>query len=395
MAAGFVIVGAGECGVRAAFALREAGFEGPLTLIGDEPHLPYERPPLSKGSIDPPKPIRQAEAYGDAGITLLRGTRAERIDRERHTVALSGGDDIAYDALLLTTGCRARLFPAIAGARTLRTLDDARALMDGIAAGRHMAIVGGGFIGLELAATARALGAVVTVIEAAGRLMARAVPEAVAAVAEARHREAGVDIRLDAPVESADAHRVTLADGTAIEADTVIAGVGSAPVTDLAEEAGLEVDNGIRVDGRFATADPRIFAAGDCCTFPYRGRPVRLESWQAAQQQGAHAARAMLGAAEAFAAVPWFWSDQHDLTLQVAGLAEPDLPHVRRDLDECAFVLFQLDGDGALVSVSGIGRDNAIAKDVRLGQMMMERAIKPDPAALRDPGTNLKALLKR
>jgi 3-phenylpropionate/trans-cinnamate dioxygenase ferredoxin reductase subunit len=394
MTAGMVIIGAGECGVRAAFALREAGHAGPVTLVGEEPHLPYERPPLSKTMPVTPKPIAAESRYEEAGIDFWRGARVERIDRLGRSVELSDGTVIAFDKLLITTGARARRFPGMETACTLRTVDDAHRILGELGTGSHLGIVGGGFIGLELAATARTMGAKVTVVEAADRPMARVVPAAIASIAEARHRDEGVELILGAKVEQAASDRIVLADGRTIECDVVVAGVGALPDTTLAEAAGLAVDNGIIVDGSFRTSLPNIHAAGDCCSFPYRGKRVRLESWRAAQDQANHAAAAMLGSEDAYGRVPWFWSDQYDLTLQVAGLPEPSLPFIRRDLGDGAFVLFQLDGGGQLVSACGIGAGNAVAKDIRLAEMMMERGVAPEPARLSDPDVNLKVQLK-
>lgn len=394
MSDGVVIVGAGECGVRAAFALRQAGFEGAVTLLGEEPHLPYERPPLSKSAPPTVRPIATAEAYGAAGIDLVRGCRVTGIDRSRRRVLLADGGDLAYDKLLLATGARARTLPGAEAARTLRTLDDAEAIMTAIGGGRRLVIVGGGFIGLELAATARGLGAEVTVVEAAERLMARAVPAPIAAVAEARHRDAGVALILGTAVRDVAAHRVTLHDGHVLEGDAVIVGIGAVPNDALAAAAGLAVRDGVLVDGRLGTADPDIFAAGDCCRFPYRNGMVRLESWRAAQDQGAHAAETILGRGEPYARVPWFWSDQYELTLQVAGLPDPHRPFVSRQLDETNRIVFQMGEDGALICASGIGRGGAIGRDVRLAEMMIERGVRADPAQLADPQVRLKALLR-
>ena len=190
-------------------------------------------------------------------------------------------------------------------------------------------------------------------------------------------------------------YRLHLADGTCIEADAIVAGVGAVPETGLAEAAGLAIENGIRVDERLATADPDIFAAGDCCSFPhplYNGRRIRLEAWRNAQDQGTHAARSMLGATEPFAAVPWFWSDQHDLCLQIAGLPDEGVTTVTRD-DEGTTLRFHLDADGRLVAASGVGPIGKIAREIRLGEMLIARRAHPDAAKLADPGVKLKSLL--
>lgn len=389
-----MIIGAGECGVRAAFALRENGYAGPVTLIGEEAHLPYERPPLSKGWHATPKPIASESAFSDAGIRLLRGTRVEAIEPTEHRLRLEDGAVLDYGKLLIATGARPRLFPGMEAALTLRTPEDAGAILDGLTPRSHLAIIGGGFIGLELAATARRAGVVVTVIEAADRLMARAVPAEIAAIAHARHTLEGVRFLFNAHVASATKTSVTLGNGEAIACERVVAGVGAVPNAELAEAAGLSVANGIVVDSSFRTSDPEIYAAGDCCSFPYQGRPVRLESWRAAQHHGHHAARAMLGDAAAYAKIPWFWSDQYDLTLQVAGLPEADRACIRRDVGEAAFILFQADDTGRLIAASGIGEGNAVARDIRLAEMLIERGVVCDPARLADPAFNLKAALK-
>lgn len=390
--AGMVIIGAGESGVRAAFALRESGYTGAVTLLSDEPHLPYERPPLSKSGSEA-KPIVAPERFADAEIDLRRGVRAASISTAGQSVTLSDGSLLAYDALLLATGASPRQFASLAGTLSLRTLEDAARIHDGLAPGRTIAIVGGGFIGLELAAVARMAGAAVTVFEAGPRLMGRAVPAEIGAEAQARHQAEGVEIILNAEVERADQHTVSLKNGRVIAADCVIAGVGASPNVALAAAAGLAVENGIVVDGSFRTSDPHVFATGDCCAFPYRGRHVRLESWRAAQDHAVHAARAMLGDATPYAKVPWFWSDQYDLTLQVAGLPEAGRAGTRRDLAD-GFILFERDADGVLSAAAGIGTGNAVAKDIRLAEMIIERGIRPDPAALADASVNLKSLLK-
>lgn len=402
-----VIVGAGECGARAAFALREKGFDGDVTLIGAEPHHPYERPPLSKDGLagaEPPKYVAAPERYEEVGITVLTGAMAEAIDRGRKTVHLSGGRSIGYDRLLLASGARPRAFPGVsegaARIRTLRTHADALAIRAALAPGRRLAVVGGGFIGLELAATARKLGAEVVVVEGLPRVLSRAVPEEIAAIVAERHRAAGVEIvcgaRIAAIEDGGDAARVVFADGGSLAADLVVVGIGAVPNTDLAEAAGLTIDNGIAVDETLRTSDPDILAAGDCCSFPlshYGGRRVRLEAWRNAQDQGTLAAANLMGGAERIASVPWFWSDQYELTLQIAGLADGAAATVRRAMDDGAFILFHLDGDGRLIAASGIGPGNAVARDIRLAEMLIAAGSRPDPAALASPETKLKKLL--
>lgn len=404
---GMVIIGAGECGTRAAFALREEGYGGPVTLIGAERHLPYERPPLSKDSLGAGggamKTIAEATRFDEAGIRLLLATKVSSIDRKAHSITTSDGETIGYERLLLATGARPRRFPlAEASARCvyLRTHDDGAAIAAGLGPDARIAIIGGGFIGLEIAAAATARGCTVTVIEAQPRLLARAVPAEIAAVIHALHESHGVDVRYNAGIASiADVGprvRVALTDGSAIDADLCIVGIGAIPNTELAERAGLAIENGIAVGEYLTTSDPAIFAAGDCCSFPlalYGARRVRLEAWRNAQEQGSRAARNMAGEAEPHAAVPWFWSDQFDMTLQIAGLADEGVETLRRDLGEDAFILFHLDADGRLVAASGIGRGNAVARDIRLGEMLIARRATPPRDKLVSPDMKLKSLL--
>ncbi|MGO7170398.1 NAD(P)/FAD-dependent oxidoreductase [Rhizobium leguminosarum] len=403
----FVILGAGECGARAAFALREKGFAGEITLVGAEPLPPYERPPLSKaGSTDAgdPKFIAAAEKYIENGIRLLTGLEARDFDPASRTITLSDGTVLSYDKLLLATGAAARSFPrAPEGSlhiRSLRTHHDAAALRDAMKPGRHIAIIGGGFIGLELAATARLLGAEVTVIEGLERVLKRGVPEEIAHLLTERHRAEGVDIRCGVSIETLTAEsgkaKIRLSTGEAIEADLVLVGIGARPNVEIAERAGLAIDNGIAVDTYLQTSAADVFAAGDCCSFPlsiYGGRRVRLESWRNAQEQGTLAAANMLGLNEAVSAVPWFWSDQYDMTLQISGLAEGAATHQRRELGAGAFILFHLDADGRLIAASGIGPGNAVARDIRLAEMLIAARAHPNPAALAASDIKLKSLL--
>lgn len=408
MQRGMVIIGAGECGARAAFALREADYAGPVTLIGEEPHLPYERPPLSKAAMtceDQPVPVTVAdrERLAELAITLIASTRAVGIDRAERIVHLADGSAIAYNKLLIATGSTPRRL-AMPGMGThcvyLRTFDDALAIRARLGPGARIAIIGGGFIGLELAASARSRGAVVTVIEAQPRILMRGVPAEIAAIVHNAHSAQGVAIRCGVALSALEDHeagvRIALSDGTSVDADFAIIGIGAVPVTALAEAAGLAVENGIAVDAELRTSDPHIYAAGDCCCFPiaaYAGRRVRLEAWRNAQEQGVVAARNMLGAGEQHAAVPWFWTDQYDLTMQIAGLPDQAAETVRRDLGNGAFVLFHLAADGRLVAASAIGPGNSVARDVRLAEMLIAKGACPRPDDLASPGVKLKSLL--
>jgi 3-phenylpropionate/trans-cinnamate dioxygenase ferredoxin reductase subunit len=402
-----VIVGAGECGARAALALREHGYDGPVTLVGDEPHLPYERPPLSKDAMVADAPAVKAIAgeadLADKAIAHLRPVTVASVDRAAKRVKLADGGELAYDKLLLATGAAPRRLPMPgAGDRCvyLRTFSDALAIRQHLKPHSRIAVIGGGFIGLELAASARRLGAAVTVIEAQPRILMRGVPAGIAAVVHAAHEAHGAEILCGAGIASVDDDgrkvRLTLADGRAVDADLAVIGIGAVPNTGLAEAAGLRIENGIAVDAMLRSSDPAVFAAGDCCSFPlsvYGGRRVRLEAWRNALEQGTLAARNMLGHDEPVSAVPWFWSDQYDLTLQIAGLADEAESAVRRDIGENAFILFHLAGDGRLLAASGIGPDNAVARDIRLAEMLVARGARPDPAALASPDVKLKTLL--
>lgn len=404
-----VIVGAGEAGARAATALREAGFAGGVTIIGDEPHAPYERPPLSKAALtheaEPlAATILSPERRAEHDIALRTDTRVLSIDRAAHRITLSGGEELPYDRLLLATGARARRVSidglAAEAVLTLRTFDEARALRARLRPGLRLAILGGGFIGLELAAAARARGAEVTVIELAPRLLARAVPADLAAIVAARHAAEGVAILTGTGIERIEPGEggrvLVLSSGERIACDGIVAGVGALPETDLAARAGLAIDNGVAVDERLATTDPDIFAAGDCCSFPhalYDGRRLRLEAWRNAQDQGKAAASGMLGGTEPYAAVPWFWSDQYDITLQIAGLPDEGHATVTRDLGDGARLDFHVAADGRLVGASAVGPNGRIARDVRVAEMLIARRARPDRAALADAAVKLKGLL--
>jgi 3-phenylpropionate/trans-cinnamate dioxygenase ferredoxin reductase subunit len=404
-----VIVGAGECGGRAALTLREHGYDGPVTLVGAEAHLPYERPPLSKQAMlseaEPlPKLIAERQFFADRCIECLTGVNAVAIDRDKRNVTLADGRSMSYDKLLLTTGAVPRKLP-LSGAdgnrcAYLRTHDDAVRIRGALATGNHVAILGGGFIGLEIAASACKRGAEVTLIEGLPRILTRGVPEEIARVLDARHRAEGVTLVCGTGVssvrETANGIAVTLTDSSVISADLLVVGIGAVPVTDLAQKSGLAINNGVAVDEHLRTSDPGIYAAGDCCSFPlgiYGGRRVRLECWRNALDQGALAARNMLGADESAATVPWFWSDQYDMTLQISGLPDEGQRSVRRDVSPDAFILFHLAGDGRLVAASGIGQGNTVAKDIRLAEMLIAKRTKPDPTALARPDFKLKSLL--
>ncbi|WP_331374742.1 NAD(P)/FAD-dependent oxidoreductase [Sinorhizobium chiapasense] len=394
---GIVIIGAGECGTRAAFALRETGYSGSVTLVGAEPHLPYERPPLSKpmnGAVEM-KLICATEALEAAGIDYLPGLSASKLHADAGTVTLSDGRVLRYEKLLLATGARPRRLTCPGGELALdfRTHADAEAIFSNVEAGQSIAIIGGGLIGMELASVLRGKGVAVTVIEAAPKPLGRAVPQHFAEKLHARHVAEGVSFHLDRGVVAIGDGGVTLTDGSMVPADLVVSAIGVLPETALAEAAGLATGNGILTDVCLRTSAPNVFAAGDCAaaTQPGGGH-IRYESWRNARTQAETAARNMAGAAETFTAIPWFWSDQYDLGLQVAGLPQPAHQRVVRPLGE-GELEFYLD-DGRLVAAAGLGIGNSLAKDIKLAEMLIAAGVSPDPAALTDPGVNLKTLLK-
>ena len=403
-----IIVGAGQAGGRAALTLRETGHVGPIVLIGAEPDAPYERPPLSKdyltGEREPGEfTFASAAALDAAGVEFLPGRTVEAIDRDRREVQLSSGERLVYHRLLLATGRRVRRLPTPAGLADrvlyLRDLADARKLRARLADRPRLVVIGGGFIGLEVAASAVRLGCRPVVIEQATQLMGRAVPAELAAIVQARHEAAGVALRLGVGVEGIEPDgpglRVRLTDGGAVAADLALVGIGAVPRAELAEAAGLAVDRGIIVDATLRTSDPAIYAAGDVCACPGARSAdlLRLESWQNADAQGALAARNMLGAGLAYAELPWFWSDQYELSLQIAGHPELAATSVGRHVGAEGRLLFHLDREQRPVGVSGVG-PAAFAREFKLARLLLERAPSLDPGALRDPETRLKSLLR-
>lgn len=315
-------------------SLRAAGDARPITVIGDEPWLPYSRPPLSKSFLKGDTQIedlflRPQSWFAENGVTVHLGKRALSIDRSTRSVRLQTGE-IPYDTLVLATGTRPRpladLPNSLGNVVTLRGIDDSRKVLDLLPSCQTVAVIGGGFIGLEFAAVMRAMGRAVTVIETAPRLMGRAVSPALSDWFLALHQQHGVTLRLETGVahsrHSGDrVNALVLPDDTVVPVDLVLVGVGVLPNDDLARDAGLACDNGVVVDGHLRTADPVIHAIGDCCAFPLPdGRRVRLESVQNAVDQAKHLARVLTGSDAPYAATPWFWSDQYDVKLQIAGL---------------------------------------------------------------------------
>jgi len=403
-----VIVGAGQCGARTAQALRDNGWEGDITLLGNEGRAPYDRPPLSKGVLLGQKTVTQCALYDDAfyrdnRIDLRVDAQVAAIDRVERRVVLGEGRSVSYRRLLIATGAQPRRLPVpgatLAGVHVLRSVPDALSIVGELAPGQRIAVVGAGFIGLEVAATAIARGCEVVVIEAASRALMRAVPEIVAGYLVERHRQMGVEVRFAVQVDqvlgSTRVSGLRLSDGTTVECDAVVVGIGVTPRTALAEAAGIDVADGIAVDDTLRTNDPYIFAAGDVCSFPHRlfRRRIRLECWKNAEDHARVVARNMLEYGETYSAVPWFWSDQFDMTIQIAGMPAFGTTSVVRETGSASKVFFALDGDGILVGASGVGQASEISREVRIAQELIARRARVEPAVLADRSAKLKSLL--
>ncbi len=398
-----VIIGAGQAAAQAAQSLRAEGFAGTIVMLGDEPYWPYQRPPLSKkflaGEMELERLfIRPAEFYAEARIDARLNESAARIDRAEHRVVTKSGEAIPYDQLLIATGSRVRRLDmkgaALKGIHYLRGVDDVRGIQADFKPGAKMVIVGAGYIGLEVAAVAVKRGIAVTVLEMAPRVMARVVSEPISAFFDRTHRAAGVDIELGLGVEGFEGEdRVTgvRAGGTRFAADAVIVGVGILPNVELARDAGLPCENGIVVDDCARTADAAIFAAGDCTNHPNAllGKRLRLESVQNAIDQAKAAAAAMCGKPKPYAEVPWFWSDQYEYKLQIAGLIEPgDTQVVRGDPASGKFANFHLRG-GAIAAVECV---NA-APEFMMGRQLIAKKAAVAPERLGDVNIPMKQLL--
>jgi 3-phenylpropionate/trans-cinnamate dioxygenase ferredoxin reductase component len=399
-----VIVGAGQAGGWAAQTLRKEGFAGRLVLIGDEIHPPHERPPLSKavlaGEAAPESTrLMKSESFEALALEWRPGARVTRLDRAAKRLDMADGETLAYDKLILCTGGRARTLAIpgadVPGVHTLRTIDDALALAPLLKPGNTVVVVGGGWIGLEVAATARKNGADVVVVEAQSRLCERTVPREISEHLLALHGSHGTRVILGAGVtgfaSSGDGRStVTLADGSALECDVIVVGVGLVPNDELAREAGLECDGGVLVDSRCRTSDPDILAAGDVAVAPnpWAGRRLRLESWQNAQEQGIAAARSALGLEVDYQPLPWFWSDQYGMNLQIYGIPTPSLRVVMRGVaGSDSFVLLYVEGD---VVKAAIG-PNA-ARDLRFARRLIEQRKPVDLQRLADIGIPMSKL---
>jgi len=404
-----VIVGAGHAGGRAALTLRSEGYRGRLVLIGDELHPPYERPSLSKGLLQGTIDLADCSLCDSARLTELdiehlAGNPVKTLDPQQHRLQLADGSWLPYARLLLATGGRARRLLGVPGHLSnvlyLRTHDEAVALRASLQPGSRLVIIGGGFIGLEVAATARALGCSVTLLEAGPRLAGRVLPARMSDALLALHRSHGVDVRLNVVIESVQgasrAEAVQLVNGQLLPCDLVIVGIGMQPNAELAKAAGLEVGQGICVDARLRTSAPDIFAAGDVCEFRLHSHGVfqRQETWRNAETQGRHAALNLLGGELPFEVIPGFWSDQYDWGLQTVGVIGSTEPAASRALPGGGLLLFCLDAAQRLLGACGWAQGNGIGKDIKLCERLIasQRPLSVD--LLADADIPLKHLLR-
>ncbi len=398
--AGVVIVGAGQAAASAAAKLRASGYADAITLVGEEPQPPYQRPPLSKAYLLGQMPLerlwlRPHAFWAEQKVELQLGTRVETIDRAAKQVLLAARKAINYQHLILATGATPRRLPAaiggaLAGVHVVRNLADVDGMAPDMRPGARLVVIGGGYIGLEAAAVARKLGLEVTLIEAAPRILGRVACAETADEIRALHAAHGVEIIEGigiAKITGADrATGVDLADGRHLPADLVIVGIGVTAEAALAEAVGLEVDGGIVVDAFCRTSDPAIWAAGDCAVFPFAGGRIRLESVGNAVDMGELVAANIVGDPRAYVPKPWFWSDQYDAKLQIAGLLTGyDRVVTRRAAGFSAWYF----RDTTLIAVDALND----ARAYMVGKRLIEGQKSPDAAAIADPATDLKAFL--
>jgi 3-phenylpropionate/trans-cinnamate dioxygenase ferredoxin reductase subunit len=401
MADKVVVLGGGQAGAALVAKLRNDGFTGALTLIGDEPVPPYQRPPLSKkyllGEMSEERLyLKPASFYDEHDIELVTGTTATTIDRAARVV-VTGSRNFSYDWLALTTGALPRMLPAaiggtLASVYPVRTLADVDAMAPEVVAGRRVLIVGGGYIGLEAAAVCAQKGLAVTIIELAPRILQRVASPATSDFVRALHQGHGVDIRETTGLERLTGEErvdgAILSTGERIDIDFAIIGIGVDPNTRLAEAAELNIENGIAVDGRCRTSDPAIFAAGDCASFPYKGNRIRLESVQNAIDQAEHAAKVIMGADEDYFPYPWFWSDQYDARLQIAGLNSGyDSTVIRPGHRPGGQSIWYFRGN-TLLAVDAISDPKAYMQ----GKRWIEAGFSPSSNAVADPAIDLKSM---
>lgn len=396
-----VIIGAGQGGLQAAESLRSAKFEGSILLLGDEKYLPYNRPPLSKAFLlreceRDQLTIRQAPVFEKKRITLETGVRVEKIDPGNHTLMCNDGRTIGYEKVIIATGSRARSLPIanvdVEGVHCIRTLDDTLKIQAELETTKNLVVVGGGFIGLEMAAVARKLGKVVTVVEFADRLMARVVSPMISDYYKNIHESHGVDVRLNAQAGEIIAkdgcvQGVKLSDGEELPADMVVLGVGVRPNQELAQEAGLICEGGIVIDHKGRTSDPDIYAIGDCTAQKLSdGSFLRLESVQNAVELAKAAANDIMGNDKPFVAAPWFWSDQYDVTLQMVGLSGGyDTAVLRGDLGSASFSYFYFK-QGSLIAVDSLNQSS----DHMAGRKLLGGANSLTPDTAQDLSYNLR-----
>ena len=397
-----VVIGAGQAGSSCVAKLRNSGFEGRVTLIGAEPVPPYQRPPLSKaylmGDMALERLFLRPEAfYAEHDIDLMMGVHVDAIDTAAQSILVQG-KTMHYDDLVLTTGSEPRHLPAsiggdLDGVHVVRDLADVDAMAPRFVKDAKVLIVGGGYIGLEAASVAAKLGLHVTLVEMADRILQRVAAPETSDFFRDLHQGHGVDIRegvgLERLLGDGAVRGARLSDGAEVDADFVIVGVGIAPCTALAEVAGIEIDNGIKVDAQGRTSAPHVWAAGDCTSFPYRGGRIRLESVPNAIDQSECVAENIMGGDKDYVAKPWFWSDQYDVKLQIAGLNTGyDRVITRRtDADSVAFWYFR---GSELLAVDAMNDPRGFM----VGKRLIEAGKSPDPAAISDPETDMKALLK-
>ena len=397
-----IVVGAGQAGASLVAKLRTEGFDGQITLIGEETAPPYQRPPLSKaylmGEMELSRLYLRPESfYTDQNISLRLGAHVDSIDPANKTLTVNG-ETLAYDQLALTTGSTPRHLPAaiggaLGGVYVVRGLDDVDAMAPEFEAGRHVLIVGGGYIGLEAAAVAAQKGLKVTLVEMADRILQRVASPETSDYFRALHTSHGVKILEATGLKHLTGEgRVTaaeLSDGTQLAVDFVIIGIGIAPATALAETAGLTLDNGIMTDAQGRTSDPNIWAAGDCASAPYRGTRIRLESVPNAIDQAEVVAQNMMGKDVNYIAKPWFWSDQYDVKLQIAGLNTGYDHIVTRKGDKEGAVSFWYYKGPALLAVDAANDPRAYM----IGKRLIEAGKSPKPEEISNPVTDLKSLM--
>ncbi len=397
------VIGAGQAGASLVAKLRNSGFDGEITLIGAEEALPYQRPPLSKayllGEMELERLFLRPESfYADQNITLRLGTKVDAIDVAQKEIHI-GDEVLSYDQLALTTGSHPRRLPAaiggdLEGVFVVRDLKDVDAMAPAVTEGARTLIVGGGYIGLEAAAVCAKRGVAVTLVEMADRILQRVAAPETSDYFRTVHTAHGVTIREGIGLtrlegEGGKVTRAVLTDGSVVEVDFVVVGVGIAPASELAEAAGLAIENGIRTDEFGRTSDASVWAAGDCASFPYKGNRIRLESVPNAIDQAEVVAQNMLGAEKTYVATPWFWSDQYDVKLQIAGLNSGYDNVVTRQGEDGQVSFWYYHGD-QLVAVDAMNDPRAYMVAKRL----IEAGKSPDKSVVADASADLKPLLR-